>query len=182
MRIRRGIPAALAAAAALAPAAAGASFLSGEALDAAANVIAWIVLIFVPVGGIVLFWIVHVMPEKIAEKNHHPQQQAIKTLCLLSLVFGGLLWPIAWLWAYTRPVAYRLAYGTDKHEEYFEQMAERARRGELDASEIGHLKAELDSIESRGNLNPHMRELREVLAHAKPAAPPPAAAPKEGAA
>ena len=24
----------------------------------------------------------------------------IRTLCLLSLVFGGLLWPIAWLWAY----------------------------------------------------------------------------------
>ena len=28
----------------------------------------------------------------------------IRTLCLLSLVFGGLLWPIAWLWAYTKPV------------------------------------------------------------------------------
>ena len=38
---------------------------------------------------------------------------AIQTLCLLSLVFGGLLWPIAWLWAYTRPVLYKMAYGTD---------------------------------------------------------------------
>ncbi len=182
MRFRRGIPAALAAAAALVPVAAHASFLSGDALDAMANVIAWIVLIFVPVGGIVLFWIVHVMPEKIAEKSHHPQQQAIKTLCLLSLVFGGLLWPIAWLWAYTRPVAYRMAYGTDKHEEYYEKMAERARRGELDAGEIAHLKSEIDYIESRGNLSAHLRELRETLAHAKPATPVPAAAPKEGAA
>jgi hypothetical protein len=25
-----------------------------------------------------------------------------------------LLWPIAWLWAYTKPVMYKLAYGTDK--------------------------------------------------------------------
>lgn len=182
MRFRIGLPLALAATAAMVPGAAHASFLSGEALDTLANVIAWIVLIFVPVGGIVLFWLVHVMPEKIAEKNHHPQQQAIKTLCLLSLVFGGLLWPIAWLWAYTRPVAYRMAYGTDKHDEYFEQMAERARHGELSAGEIEHLKAELDSIESRGNLNPHMRELREVLVHATPASPPPAAVPEEGAA
>ena len=51
------------------------------------------------------------MPEKIAHKRHHPQLEAIKTLCLLSLVFGGLLWPIAWLWAYTKPVGYKLAYG-----------------------------------------------------------------------
>ncbi|MGE5170749.1 MAG: DUF3302 domain-containing protein, partial [Rudaea sp.] len=71
--------------------AAHASFLSGEALDTAANVMAWVVLIIVPVIGIVVFWLVHVLPERIAEKRHHPQQQAIQTLCLLSLVFGGLL-------------------------------------------------------------------------------------------
>jgi hypothetical protein len=32
----------------------------------------------------------------------------------LSLVFGGLLWPIAWLWAYSKPVVHKMAYGTDK--------------------------------------------------------------------
>jgi len=37
-------------------------------------------------------------------------------LCLLSLVFGGMLWPLAWLWAYTKPVIHKLAYGTDKDE------------------------------------------------------------------
>ena len=65
-------------------------------------------LAVVPLLVIALFWMVHVMPEKIADKRHHPQAQAIHTLCLLSLVFGGLLWPIAWLWAYTKPIAYRL--------------------------------------------------------------------------
>ena len=79
-----------------------------------ADVLTWIVLIVVPIGGIVLFWLVHILPEKIAHKRHHPQFEAIRTLCLLSLVFGGLLWPIAWLWAYTKPVAYKMAYGTDK--------------------------------------------------------------------
>ena len=29
-------------------------------------------------------------------------------------MFGGLLWPLAWLWAYTKPVLYQMAYGTDK--------------------------------------------------------------------
>ena len=102
--------AAAAAAAALAiPAPAWASFLSGEALDTAANVISWVVILVVPLVVIALFFYVHVLPEVIAEKRHHPQKHAIKTLCILSLFFGGLLWPLAWLWAYTRPVMFRAA-------------------------------------------------------------------------
>jgi hypothetical protein len=103
----------------LLPAPAFASLLSPEAEDKMADILAVVVLLIVPIGGIVLFWLVHVMPEKIAHKNHHPQFEAIRTLCLLSLVFGGLLWPLAWLWAYTKPVGYKLAYGTDKHPDYF---------------------------------------------------------------
>ena len=61
-----------------------------------------------------LFWMVHILPEKIAERRGHPQADAIKTLCLLSLVFGGLLWPVAWLWAYSKPVFHKMAYGTDR--------------------------------------------------------------------
>ena len=74
-----------------------------------AKYIAIFALIFVPIALIVVFWMVHVLPEKIAHKRHHPQFEAIKTLCLLSLAFGGLLWPIAWLWAYTKPVGYKRA-------------------------------------------------------------------------
>ena len=103
------------------PAAASASLLSHEAEDALAKYIAIFALLFVPIVLIVLFWMVHVLPEKIAHKRHHPQLEAIKTLCLLSLVFGGLLWPIAWLWAYTKPVGYKLAFGTDKHPDYFKE-------------------------------------------------------------
>jgi len=61
-----------------------------------------------------VFWLVHILPEKVAEKRMHPQAKAIQCLCLLSLVFGGLLWPLAWLWAYSKPVFYKMAYGTDK--------------------------------------------------------------------
>jgi hypothetical protein len=109
------------------PSAARASFLPPEMMDKAAMYLAWFIIIFVPIGAIVLFWLVHVLPEKIAEKRHHPQKDAIHTLCLLSLAFGGLLWPIAWLWAYTKPVGYRLAYGTEKHEDYFHKIGAKAR-------------------------------------------------------
>jgi len=101
---------------ALAAPGARASFLEGEALDTMAEVVSWIVLIVVPIGVLWVFWLIHVLPEKIAEKKGHPQAPAIKTLCLLSLAFGGLLWPLAWLWAYTKPVMYKLAYGTDRVE------------------------------------------------------------------
>ena len=96
------------------PSVARASFLSPEMEDKAAWGIAIFVLFVVPITLIVLFWMVHVLPEKIAHKRHHPQFEAIRTLCLLSLAFGGLLWPIAWIWAYTKPVMYKMAYGTDK--------------------------------------------------------------------
>jgi CBS domain containing-hemolysin-like protein len=104
----------------LAPLAARASLLSGEALDAAADVLSWVVLIVVPVVGIAVFWLVHILPEKIAEQKKHPQAKAIQVLCLLSLVFGGLLWPLAWLWAFTKPVLHKMAYGTDVSTEHDE--------------------------------------------------------------
>lgn len=144
-----------------------ASLFKGEALDKFADILTWVVLILVPVLVIVLFWMVHVLPEKIAHKRHHPQTKAIQVLCLLSLVFGGLLWPLAWLWAYTKPTSYRLAYGTDKADEYFVEMGDKLRAGQLTAVEIAHLRDELDAIRGRGALTPEMAELRRALdAHA----------------
>ena len=82
----------------------------------------------------------------------------------MSLVFGGLLWPLAWIWAYTKPVGYKLAYGTDKHPDYFKdhglpepddptadirrRMAALEERG-VPASELDAIRADLVLIESR---------------------------------
>ena len=95
------------------PADARASLFSPEVEDKLATGIALFVIFVVPIVLITLFWMVHVLPEKIAHKRHHPQFEGIRTLCLLSLVFGGLLWPLAWLWAYSKPVLYKMAYGHD---------------------------------------------------------------------
>lgn len=93
-----------------------ASIFQGETLDKVADILTWIVLVVAPLVGIAVFWLVHILPEKIAEKKKHPQTHAIQCLCLMSLVFGGLLWPLAWLWAYSKPVMHKLAYGTDVDE------------------------------------------------------------------
>jgi CBS domain containing-hemolysin-like protein len=148
---------------ALAAVPARASFLSGEALDTMADVLALVVLFLVPAVVIVLFWIVHVLPEKIAHKRHHPQRDAITTLCLLSLVFGGLLWPLAWIWAYTKPIGYRLAYGTDRHEDYYDEMALKHSEGKLLQEEALHLREELEAMEARGALPPRLRALKDEL-------------------
>ena len=147
----------------LVPSRASAAFLSGDALDAMADVVALVVLFIVPVGVIVLFWLVHILPEKIAEKRYHPQKDSIKTLCLLSLVFGGMLWPLAWIWAYTKPVGYRLAYGTDKHDDYYREMAHLARAGKLSRGEIARLKSELDDLAAGRKLPAELKGVRDEL-------------------
>jgi hypothetical protein len=139
-------------------------------MDTAAMGLAWFVIVAVPIGGIILFWLVHILPEKIAHKRHHPQRDAIQTLCLLSLVFGGLLWPIAWLWAYTRPIGYRGAYGTDKHEDYFHEMGEKALAGRLTDDELAHVRAELEAMEAKGTLPLELKLLRKEVQAARAAA------------
>jgi CBS domain containing-hemolysin-like protein len=136
----------------LAPAAAHASMFKGDTLDAVANGIAWVVLIVVPIVVLVVFWLVHILPEKIAEQRRHPQSKAIQVLCLLSLVFGGMLWPLAWLWAYSKPVLYKMAYGTDVADEHHGGTpAEPATGAAPDAArrEIEQLRAQLAALESR---------------------------------
>ncbi len=146
------------------PSAAHASLMSPELEDTVASYLAVFIIFFVPVLAIVLFWLVHILPEQIAHKNHHPQFEAIRTLCLLSLVFGGLLWPLAWIWAYTKPVGYKLAYGTDKHPDYYKEhglpepdsatadirqrVTALQERG-VPTSEIDAIRADLAAIESR---------------------------------
>ncbi len=131
----------------LLPAPAHASMFQGETLDAVANALAWIVLFVVPVVAIAVFWIVHILPEKIAEKKQHPQAKAIQCLCLLSLVFGGLLWPIAWLWAYSKPVLYKMAYGTDKVAHGHDDKESKTGK-EGDPAELKHL-VEVELLQGR---------------------------------
>jgi hypothetical protein len=149
----------------LLPSDARASLLSEEAEDKLATFIALFVIFVVPVVLIALFWMVHILPEKIAHKRHHPQLEGIRTLCLLSLVFGGLLWPLAWIWAYSKPVLYKMAYGTDVspdaleeggHRPGAEELAETSLRdrlarleGRVPPSELKVIRADLEALEAK---------------------------------
>ena len=137
------------------PASARASLFTGETLDAVANGAAWFMLVVVPIIAIALFWIVHVMPEKIAQRKRHHPNKAIQMLCLLSLVFGGLLWPIAWLWAYTRPIGYKLAYGTEKHEDY-SRVGDKARAARAGAE----IEVRMSSREHARGAAPELEQLQ----------------------
>jgi CBS domain containing-hemolysin-like protein len=122
-----------------------ASLFHGETLDSIANGISWVVLIIAPVIGISVFWLVHILPEKIAHKKKHPQTRAIQCLCLLSLCFGGLLWPIAWLWAYTKPVLHKMAYGTDVDE----SLSHAGHEVTEEDNEIAKLRTRIAELEAK---------------------------------
>ncbi len=142
------------------------SAASSDFVDSAAHVLALFIIIVVPIGGIVLFWLVHILPEKFAHQRHHPQLAAIKTLCLLSLVFGGILWPLAWLWAFTKPVLHQAAYGRDKHDDYYEKHGQPIPAGdEAQAlrTELARVRQEIAELEKRGDLPTALQALRERL-------------------
>jgi len=126
-------------------------------------VLAWFVLIVMPFAAIGAFLYVHVLPEVIAERNNHPQKHAIKVLCILSLFFGGMLWPFAWLWAYTRPTLHRAVYGTERHDDYYLDMDAKARAGSLTEGELAQLRLELAGMAAKGPLSPGMKQLAADL-------------------
>jgi CBS domain containing-hemolysin-like protein len=149
-----------------------ASLFKGETLDKVASGLALFVIFVVPIVLVALFWMVHVLPEKIAHKRHHPQRDAIQVLCLLSLFFGGLLWPLAWLWAYSKPVLHKLAYGTDKHDDYHAEVAAAAgdRSDDLRA-EVADLRGSVESMLEKGGTADELAAIRDRLAALEPRLP-----------
>ena len=146
-----------------------ASFMQGETLAKAANVIAIVVIVLVPIIGVVVFWLVHILPEKIAHQRQHPQQEAIQVLCLLSLVFGGLLWPLAWLWAYSKPVLYKLAYGTDKAEHHAaDAAAHEGAKPLVMREDVARLRTDLEKLMTQGGAPGELAAIRDQLAALEP--------------
>ncbi len=66
---------------------------------------AFIVLI-VLIAVVIAAWIMlAMMPGQIAKKRGHPQAEAINVMGWWGAITMGVLAPIAWVWAYTKPVA-----------------------------------------------------------------------------
>ncbi|ANQ50928.1 DUF3302 domain-containing protein [Flammeovirga sp. MY04] len=82
------------------------AMISPEKVNSFADIMAWVVVTVVPVIGAWIFWKIHIIPEEIAKKRNHPQADSIHMMCLLSLVMGGMLWPLALIWAYSNPLQF----------------------------------------------------------------------------
>ena len=68
-------------------------------LDAFAFVV-FAVLIFV---GVIIVVSLGKLPGQLARKWDHPQAAAINAMSWIGIATGGLLWPIAFIWAFTNP-------------------------------------------------------------------------------
>jgi hypothetical protein len=64
----------------------------------------FIILLLLGLLGLWLFWEIGGFPGKKAKERNHPQAEAINVLGWLGLLFGGVGWVVAVVWAYTRPV------------------------------------------------------------------------------
>jgi hypothetical protein len=58
------------------------------------------VLIFV---GVVIVVNLGKLPGQLAHKWNHPQAGAINAMSWIGIATGGLLWPVAFIWAFTTP-------------------------------------------------------------------------------
>ena len=68
-------------------------------LDAFAFVV-FAVLIFV---GVIIVVSLGKLPGQLAQKWNHPQASAINAMSWIGIATGGLLWPVAFIWAFTNP-------------------------------------------------------------------------------
>jgi Protein of unknown function (DUF3302) len=79
------------------------------ALDAFAFVV-FAVLILV---GVIIVVTLGKLPGQLAQKWNHPQARAINAMSWIGIATGGLLWPIAFIWAFTTPVGSKSAVKED---------------------------------------------------------------------
>jgi len=56
------------------------------------------------------------LPGQLARKWGHPQASAINAASWIGIATGGLLWPLAFIWAFTTPTA-RPALGPTKEQQ-----------------------------------------------------------------
>lgn len=64
----------------------------------------FVILLLLSLLMLWLFWEIGSFPGKKARERNHPQAEAIGVLGWLGLLFGGVGWVVAVVWAYMKPV------------------------------------------------------------------------------
>ncbi len=64
-----------------------------------------LIVLLVLIAAVVAIWVIlGMMPERIARQRGHPQAEAINVCGWWGVITLGILLPVAWIWAYTKPV------------------------------------------------------------------------------
>ena len=69
------------------------------------DIFALIVLLVLVATAVAVWVILGIYPGKIARERNHPQAEAIAVCGWWGVITMGLLLPVAWIWAYTKPGA-----------------------------------------------------------------------------
>lgn len=96
------------------------------------DIFTFIILAVLLAVAIFIFIKLGELPGKIAAKRHHPQADAISVSGWIGVITLGLLWPLAIIWAYTKP-------NKSLHSGVFD--------GADDSSNISNINERLDSLE-----------------------------------
>ncbi len=65
-------------------------------------IFSWFILIVLVLAVIVGFVVLAMLPGKLARQRGHPQQEAINVAGWAGALLGGVFWPLALIWAFTR--------------------------------------------------------------------------------
>lgn len=77
------------------------------------DVFAWVVLIVILVAALVVWFVLAMLPGRIARQRGHPQADAINICGWLGALAFGIFWPVAMIWAFTRPSVVRAVDDSD---------------------------------------------------------------------
>jgi hypothetical protein len=69
------------------------------------DVFAFVVFAVLLVTAVIILVSLGSLPGQIAQKRGHPQAAAITVASWLGLATGGILWPLALIWAFLKPAA-----------------------------------------------------------------------------
>lgn len=64
------------------------------------DIFAVIVLVVAVASGIAILLILGMAPGYVARRRNHPWAQAVSVAGWVTLIFGFVLWPLAFIWAY----------------------------------------------------------------------------------
>jgi hypothetical protein len=79
------------------------------------DAVAFVVFAVLVMVGVIVLVSLGKLPGQLARKWNHPQAPAINALGWIGIATGGILWPIAFVWAFIKPLSLAANDERDAH-------------------------------------------------------------------